>query len=285
MMNKLQYPVVKTSRTIHAVPQFRPIKKGARRKGIERVYNYKNGVKLTIQLFKECDIADQSLLYAVISMCLSIKRGKLLGNDTKSDVGKKLREALKIKGQKYLNMDSIIIKTNKYELNKELGKKNTKANREWILDSLRRLVGISFRFEDKFLDFEAGFHLISYCYEEGEIEISINPLSAAVILNNGGFVHIHREERLALKSDVARGLHSVLAGMVDPGKKRNLNVDMLADKVYARYDEDIARNTIEQRRNYIKSAGAEINQIDGWEVNILGRGGKMILEVFRKKKR
>jgi hypothetical protein len=281
-MNKLQYPVAKSNRLIHVAPQFRPIKRGARRKGIEREYYYKSGAKLTINIFKECDIADQSLLYAIIGMCLSREKGKILSKEPISDAGKELRKKLEIRGD-IIELDSLVIKTNKYELNKELGKCKSGKSLNWIIASLKRLKGISFDYED---DKSAwGFNLLSYYVdkETGDIKISINPLSALVILQNKGYVHIHREERQELDSDIAKALLSVLAGMVDPGRERILKADMLADKVYARYDENISEETKRMRRGQIKSAAKEINGLDGWDVNIFGRGGKLAIRAKRKR--
>jgi hypothetical protein len=281
-MNKLQYPVAKSNRLIHVAPQFRPIKRGARRKGLERVYTYKSGAQLTIRLFKECDIADQSLLYAIIGMCLAVEKGNILSKEPLSISGKKLRKELEIKGN-IIELDSLIIRTNKYELNKELGKDKSGQNLRWIVDSLGRLGGISFKYEDEKEVW--GFNLLSYYInkETEEIEISINPLSAQVILQNKGYVHIHREERLELDGDVAKALHSVLAGLVDPGRERNLKVDMLADKVYSRYDDYVAENTVRLRRRQITAAIKSINKLDGWKIKIIGKGIKSIANVYRKK--
>jgi hypothetical protein len=71
--------------------------------------------------------------------------------------------------------------------------------------------------------------------------------------------------------------------MVDPGRERILKADMLADKVYARYDENISEETKRMRRGQIKSAAKEINGLDGWDVNIFGRGGKLAIRAKRKR--
>jgi hypothetical protein len=67
-MDDIKYPAARSKRIIHAAPQFRPIKRGARKKGIERKYEAKNGDTLTIAIFHELDIADQDLLLCLLSM-------------------------------------------------------------------------------------------------------------------------------------------------------------------------------------------------------------------------
>ncbi|MFW5780730.1 MAG: replication protein C, IncQ-type [Bacillota bacterium] len=276
------FPVVKSNRKIHVAPQFRPIRRGRRRQGIKRRYTYKSGAVLDIILLEECDIADQSLLYAILSMCLSEDRGKLLKKDTETEEGKRLREKLRINGD-VVDYDSLLLKTNRYELNEEMGKIRASKNREWILQSLKRLSHIRFDYEDE--RYVWGFNLLSYGYDKktNDILISINPLSAYVILQNKAFVHVHRGERMALEGDEAKALHSVLCGLVNPGDTRCLNADMLADKVYSRYDEEITDNMQLKRRKAIVDAGKKINKLQGWSVDILGRGVDTSLKVYRRK--
>lgn len=279
---QLKHNVVKSNRTIHVAPQFRPIKRGRRREKLERKYVYKSGAELDISLSEECDIADQSLLYAILGMCLNQDRGKLLRAEPETDEGKRLREKLNING-KVINYDSILLKTNRYELNEEMGKIRASKNRGWILKSLKRLSHIRFDYEDE--RYVWGFNLLSYSYDKltHEILISVNPLSAYVILQNKGYVHIHRQERHALDGDEAKALHSVLAGLVDPGDSCSLSADMLADKVYARYDEEISVHMAKHRRKAIVEAGRKVNDLDGWSVEILGRGERTSLKIARKK--
>jgi hypothetical protein len=281
---KLRHPVVKSHRTIHVAPQFRPLKRGARRRGLERVYQYQSGAELTIKIFKECDIADQSLLYAILAMCLDSKRGALLSAKPLSDDSKRMRDKLEIRGD-VLEHDCLLLKTNKYELNEELGKARSSQNRQWIIDSLKRLSGISFDYEDE--KWAWGFNLLSYGYnkETDEITISVNPLSAYVILQDKGYAHLHRGERRELKADESKGLHSVLVGLVNPGNTRIFNVDMLADKVYARYDEEISAQTQKDRRSAIKKACQELSGLNGWEIDVFGRGKSAAAKICRKKTR
>lgn len=279
---KFKHPVVKSHRTVHVAPQFRPLKRGARRRGIERKYEYKSGAELTIKIFKECDIADQSLLYAILAMCLDSKRGALLGSKPLSKDGERMRDKLSIKGD-VVEHDCLMLKTNRYELNEELGKARASKNRKWIMESLSRLSGINFDYEDE--KWRWGFNLLSYAYNKDtdEISISINPLSAFVILQNKGYVHLHREERGLLSTDESKGLHSVLVGLVSPGECRTLNIDMLADKVYARYDEEVSDKARETRRAAVKSAINEMSTLDYWELELFGRGENAAVKVSRKK--
>lgn len=76
-MDDIKYPAARSKRIIHAAPQFRPIKRGARKKGIERKYEAKNGDTLTIAIFHELDIADQDLLLCLY-LLLELKIGEFV---------------------------------------------------------------------------------------------------------------------------------------------------------------------------------------------------------------
>ncbi len=103
----IKYSSAKSHRFLHATPQFRAIRRGARRKGIEREYISKDGLKkLTIYLFYELDIADQDLLLCLIGMLLPESKGKIVNSDSTKESCIKLREDLELKGST-LNMDAL----------------------------------------------------------------------------------------------------------------------------------------------------------------------------------
>jgi hypothetical protein len=289
----VKYPVAKSHKIIHAAPQFRPIKRGARRKGLLRKYETKNGSKLTIKLFWELDIADQDLLLCLLGMSMSVGRGSYVSNNPETERGKELRKALELKDD-VAEMASLMVCTSATELLKELGRSNGGKDRKWLDDALDRLSSVSFKYESRYAIWS--FNLLSSVSvknDEGlvtEIVIMINPISAIAILGERddvgnekqSYVLCHRRERHDLKSDEAKALHSVLCGLVDMGKWRELNVDMLADKVYSRYDDVITPEAAEHRRRAIVEAAAEINRLKYWSCTVRGRGASKTLEVKRK---
>jgi hypothetical protein len=121
--------------------------------------------------------------------------------------------------------------------------------------------------------------------EQEQLSICINPLSARAILGKGGYTLVHRCERSKLKKEEARALHSVLSGLVDMGSKRVLGADMLADKVYSRYQEEINAATVRRRRKSIVDACTDINGLSYWSCSIVGKGIHTALEVARKRRK
>ncbi len=284
---KVNYPVARAHKVIHAAPQFRPIQKGARRKGLERVYECKNGDKITIAIFSELDIADQDLLLCLLAIARS-PRGGIVSPSPKTERGQALRVALDLKGYAE-TQDAIMFNIHAHELLVELGRAHGKSGYEWLHKSLIRLSRVSFVYDGKLAGWTFNLLSVSWLKDDigrlTELSICINPLSARAVLANtyGGYVLMHRGERSMLKTEEARALHSVLCGLVDSGKDRIIAIDTLSDRVYSRYDEDVSDDVVRYRRSRMVVAAAEINELEYWSCQSEGRGERATLCVSRKK--
>ncbi|MDB2705291.1 replication protein C, IncQ-type [Pseudomonadota bacterium] len=277
MSDNIKFPIARSHPALHACPQFRPIRRGARRKALERTYRYKNGDWLKVYLFHELDIADQSLLLAILSIARVKSRGMVI---SVTSIAPLIGE-LKLKG--YDNKDTIMIRTNGFELLKELSKSTGRSDYKWLRASLKRLSLVNFERScnnpDGSMSFSS-FNLLSLAGEQnkdgvviGEIEIALNPMSASAIIgNNEGYVLTHRHERNLLTTDEAKSLHSSLCGLVSRNKKRHLSVDKLADRVYARYEDIISPVATRKRRASLVKAATEINNLEGWVCDVIGKG-------------
>jgi len=286
---KKQYPVARLHKFLQSAPQFRPIRRGARRKGIERKYYSNDGKQsLVMRLFYELDIADQDLLLCLIAISAVDHKSTLIGIAPKNPINIDLRAKLELKGDNVTEMQAIGAHATAYEILNELGKKQGKSGYDWLEGSLNRLSSVSFTFKTEHsID---SFHLVSWSAslnEKGrmkDINFSINPYSARAVLGeSGGYVLLHRDERAVLKSEESRGLHAVLCGLCDMGKDRTLSLDMLSDKVYSRYDEQVSADAMNKRRKKIAIALNEINELDYWDCLTSGRGKQMWVNIKRKR--
>lgn len=291
-----KHPVAKFNKFLHAAPQFRPIKRGARRRGITRTYISNDGQStVEIDLGYELDIADQDLLICLVAMSTTNNcQSTVVSPDASNLVNIDLRERLGLTGGFVTRMSTISVSTNAHELLIELGRKPGRASYNWLKDSLKRLSKVSFIYTSKTQI--NSFNLISWSADLeknggiGVISFCINPYSAAAILDaKGGYVLLHRNERALLKTEEARALHSVLCGLVDIGKSRSLSVDMLCGKVYSTYEGDtddvITCDKLKHRRKAICSACVDISKLAHWACNIDGRGGDAVAIITRKSKK
>jgi hypothetical protein len=283
------YPVAKLHKFLHAAPQFRPIRRGARRKGIERTYISRDGKSLTMMLFYELDIADQGLLLCLISILMATKKSTIVSANPKHELNVLLRAKLNLDGDGVVGMSTIAARSTAYEILKELGRVPGKSAYAWLENSLDRLAGASFKFKSG--EAIEGFHLMSWSArfeKNGKLEsvgFCINPYSASVVLGDkGGYVLLHRDERAQLNSEESRALHSVLCGLVDMGSERILGVDTLADRVYSRYEEIITAKALRSRRSSIIRASVEIDALDYWACCVIGRGPETALKIKRKRR-
>ena len=229
-ISKIKYPLARQHQTIQVLPQFKPIRRGRREKGVENVYVSKDGKsKATISMFHQLDISDQDLLLCILSIALPIERGGIISQDSQKT---ELWNKLETKGI-YAKWKTLCIQTTTYELLIELGKSLGKNNYIWLEKSLDRLTRTSIKLKN-----EKGIghtNLLSYGIdnETQKIEIAINPISALVLMDDKkGYVFHNREERLKLKNDVAKALYSVLVGLIPPKKKNIYSSDILLEKVY-----------------------------------------------------
>jgi hypothetical protein len=271
---KINYPLAKNHHLIQIAPQFRPIKRGARRKGIEREYISKDGKnKVKVMMWKELDIADQDLLLAILAIALPIERGisitRLINEEIeeKKEKYKQLWEKLETKGilAKY---DTIVINTSFYELAKELGRPSTSKNiYKWIKDSLTRLSGTRFEIENERYVYNS--NLISYLIDKdtNKIEIALNPLNALILMDDKkGYILHNRKERIKLKGEVAKALHAVLVGLVNQKSSKTFKLDILVEKVYLEKIENMSIQQRKDARKAIKKALEKINELDSWKI-------------------
>lgn len=283
--DEITYPSARTPRFIHAAPQFRPIQRGRRRKALERVYTSADGSQeLKIRLFNELDIADQDILLCILAIARDLDRGDIVSDKVTNDKFIELRNSLDLNGENVMSLDAVSIETTAYELLKETGRPTGKREYQWLMQSLERLGGVTFRYREKPMNW--GFNLLSWSFNEdtGAITILINPVSAWVILDDSkGYTLTHRGERHKLVKEEHKALHAVLCGLVDPGATRSLKVDGLADRVWARYDDEVSAQAISKRRNKIIFAAGRIDSLDGWKCVVRGKGNKAQLIVTRKK--
>lgn len=271
---KIKYPLAKNHHLIQIAPQFRPIKRGARRKGIEREYISKDGKnKVKVMMWKELDIADQDLLLAILAIALPIERGisitRLINEEIeeKKEKYKQLWEKLETKGI-LAKFDTIVINTSFYELAKELGRPSTSKNiYKWIKDSLTRLSGTRFEIENERYVYNS--NLISYLIDKdtNKIEIALNPLNALILMDDKkGYILHNRKERIKLKGEVAKALHAVLVGLVNQKKSKTFKLDILVEKVYLEKIENMSIQQRKDARKAIKKALEKINELDSWEI-------------------
>ena len=286
-MTNIKYPAARAQRVIHSAPQFRPIRRGARRKALVRVYDCKNGEKVTIALFEELDIADQDVLLFLLAMARVENKGSIVSPKPQSPANQALRSALALNGYA-ATQNAIAIQFTIYEALNELGRKTDIRSYEWLKKSLIRLSRVSFTYDGK-----QGWWTFNLLSVQGvhagdnqeHLSVCLNPLSArAVLADTEGYTLLHRGERAQLKTEEAKGLHAVLCGLVDMGGERVLNVDRLADRVYSRYDEEIDGAVARRRRKTIVDACGGIDLLAYWSCSVIGKGSKTALKIKRKRR-
>jgi hypothetical protein len=284
----VNYEIAKNHHYIHLSPLERPVKRGARKLAVERTYKIKDKkINLTVSMFKELDAADIDLLITLLAIGLKnqsetennplikemieIKEKRIKTNTTSELIE---YEKLKIKIQEIFDkIDSLItFKISGYELLQELGKTTGKANYKWLEESLKRLSHTTITIDTPLLLASTPLLYFAMLKEEKKIKITLNPINSFVILgNNQGYILINRKERLSLKKEVSKILHSVLISLINHKQTKKIEIDTLVKKVYKNEDsfDNFDYQKKKDMRKKIKEALKEIDSLlKNWKITI-----------------
>lgn len=279
----IKFPVARNHPILHAAPTFRPIRRGRRRTGLVKSYSTPKGT-LEISMFYELDIADQDLMLAIFAIARAQSRGKLIeANNEENELLTGLE--LDLVGTEDIpvhEMPSLQIAVTRYELLTELERPDNNTAYAWLEMALNRLSKVGFFYSGAM--WSGSFNMINWSSNNnsGQIKIIINPISSrSIMIDNDGYINIHRKERHSLTSDDEKALHSSLCGLVSPGTKRTLLIDTLSDRVYATYDDETTSNMVRLRRGKMKAAAASVGDLRGWNIAINGKGKDMMITVSR----
>jgi len=282
----VNYEIAKNHHYIHLSPLERPVRKGARKLAVERTYKIKDKkVNLTVSMFKELDAADIDLLITLLA--IGLKSSEVESNnliEEKTQIVEKRIKAetaelieynkLKIKIQQiFENINNLItFKISAYELLKELGKSKGKANYKWLEESLKRLSQTTITIDTPLLLASTPLLYFATLKEEKKIKVTLNPINSFVILGNTqGYILINRKERLRLKKEVSKILHSILISLINPKQTKKIEIDTLVKKVYKNEDtfDDLDYEKKKEMRKKIKEALKEIDTLlKNWKITI-----------------
>jgi hypothetical protein len=284
----VNYEIAKNHHYIHLSPLERPVKRGARKLAVERTYKIKDKkINLTVSMFKELDAADIDLLITLLAIGLKnqsetennplikemieIKEKRIKTNTTSELIE---YEKLKIKIQEIFDkIDSLItFKISGYELLQELDKTTGKANYKWLEESLKRLSHTTITIDTPLLLASTPLLYFTMLKEEKKIKITLNPINSFVILGNSqGYILINRKERLSLKKEVSKILHSVLISLINHKQTKKIEIDTLVKKVYKNEDsfDNFDYQKKKDMRKKIKEALKEIDSLlKNWKITI-----------------
>ncbi len=282
----VNYEIAKNHHYIHLSPLERPVRRGARKLAVERIYELKDKkVKLSVSMFKELDAADIDLLITLLA--IGLKSSEVESNNSieeKTQIVEKRIKAetaelieynkLKIKIQQiFENIDNLItFKISTYELLKELGKSKGKANYKWLEEALKRLSHTTITIDTPLLLASTPLLYFAILKEEQKIKVTLNPINSFVILGNSqGYILVNRRERLSLKKEVSKILHSVLISLINPKQTKKIEIDTLVKKVYKNEDtfDNLNYEKKKEMRKKIKEALKEIDTLlENWKITI-----------------
>ncbi|MGE9267596.1 MAG: RepB family plasmid replication initiator protein, partial [Verrucomicrobiales bacterium] len=172
---------------------FRPVQRGKRPKGVA-VKGSWDGVPVEVLMWEQLCPRDQDLYLYLCHLATHQNHRKI---DAVKDT------ELEHKGD-YSKMHTCTVKASGYHLTKIIYGDNSARNYKLLWESLRRLGTTHVIFASK-TNQESLTSLIGYTRNEDAVEISINPLSALLLLGDKvGYVRYNLQDRFNLPPNTAR---------------------------------------------------------------------------------
>ena len=116
-----------------------------------------------------------------------------------------------------------------------------------------------------------------------KIEIALNTYICNNFLQSnilkGGIISHNRQERMSLKKEIARALHSYFNALVNVKKSRLFNINTLVEKLYRVDINTINKYNKSKKRKSIKDGLVEINNLELWEIDFIASD---LVKIIRK---
>jgi hypothetical protein len=258
---------------------FRPISPGRRSEALDVTFTHRTA-SVRFVCFQMLDTRDQSIFLAIIALASLSQGTRSLTGQSTSDEGKSLWDRLKPKDSA-VNDGTLVVETTRYAILQAAGMADTAANYLRLDEIIFRLSTVACRVRYGHIDW--GMNMFSYQmnHKSGKILLALNSRLANAI-SGQQHVRISLEERVKLKTDIAKLVHARLCACLQPGKKWEFIGDKLAETIWGNAPK--TQKTRESRRMRIRDAATAVLELDKWKGEITGRGAQLKIAVRRPSK-
>ncbi len=234
-------------------------------------YQFGNGNQIEFSGPEPLGADDLRVLQALIALAPICdeenKKGYTIKQETKSELGKTLREKLELKGDA-MQKTVMMVKTSYRKIAQIIGYAESTNNYIAIQKSIERMQKVNIIVQKG--NIRMGFNLLSSYISQtpdnkqsGKVCIALNPMVSDTILGKEHYVRINVDETRAIQSDPACLIHQHLCAMIDFGMAKRFNIDTLCEYVWP--DQTEKNGTIRKRRFMIRKALEELIKL-GWEI-------------------
>ncbi len=206
-------------------------------------------------------------LIAIAPICDKNQKGYVIRQETKSELGKTLREKLELKWDA-IQKTVMMVKTSYRKIARVIGYTENTNNYTAIQKSIERMQKVNIIVQKG--NIRMGFNLLSSYISQtpndkqsGKVCVALNPLITDAILGKDHYTRIDMNEVRTLQSDPARLIHQHLCAMVNFGMAKRFNIDTLCEYVWP--DKTEKSGTIRKRRFIVHKALEELIGL-GWEI-------------------
>lgn len=119
-------------------------------------------------------------------------------------------------------------------------------------------------------------------YKKAKIKIVLNSISSSIILgttNHARYLNVVDFSKLSSDPEIFSFVY--LSWWVFEGNKNEIGIDTLCRNIYLNFDQ-LKESTQRSHRRIIRQALMSINELEGWNIEITGRGQKAMVHVSRE---
>ena len=255
--------------------------RGRRPGGLE-IHTQFNGIKLTWMLWKALDSRDQSVLLAVVGMA-GLHPDRTISQESPGNFGQQLW--LDLEPTENAEFDrAVVVTTSRWSLVQasDIDDNSRNTKKKGLLEAcLDRLAMVGVRAEDE-RGYKWHMKLMSWVEApDGRLHIALNSRFAEAFA--GQHIRVSLQERRqfrGLDKEKAQIAHAWLSAWMRPGETRTIRVDAVAEKIWGpqKTNESSTRSRRGRARLALEMIG---QQLEGWTVNIDGRGSEMRATIKR----
>jgi hypothetical protein len=253
---------------------FRPVCRGRRPQGFSLTQSF-DGLSLQFTCFEWLDVRDQSVLLALCSLAgISNEEPHAQSHGA---LGQQLWQHLQPTQQAVIDR-AVVIHTTAYQLLQTAAfKDQSTQGYKRLYDILYRLAQVGCRARTE-TGYDWSMRLLSYASRpDGSINVALNGRFAAAF--SGQHIRTSLVERRSLPTEIASLLHCYLTAWVRPGWSQRSGVDKLTQRIWGL--DSANESTARKRRERTREALEAIDRLEGWSVQVLGRGSTSMATVTR----
>lgn len=234
-----------------------------------------DGSEIRFRAANALGVPEQTLLLVLLELAkeqFALAAGAMvIGSSSTKEIDQKLWTKL-TRDCQGASSETLRITTTWYELNKRCGVETGGSARTMREQQLERLceVVVWEMAADVACTKRQSFLVVWLLGDDNRLHLALNARLASSLMG-GSYAQVSLEERLALRRDITKALHTFLSTAVAPGNYLKIGVDTLVARFWPAGAKAVAAGTCRSRRFEIRGALEAVGQLAAWSIDWEGK--------------